>query len=260
MNRTLSPLKLSKSPLVLVLGQVRIAAVRSMGDYIPKIQDTLRRRGYPVDVSGVYSRVVITPGQQQLRSEPHWEFRKRDERCSIIVNEEFVVVQTTAYTVFEDFLKEIELAVDTVASIVGDLVVERVGLRYVDLIRPADGGDWREYVKPGFHGVKTEAFSADTVEGFFQLTARTEVGKMIARLAQNRDGIALPPDLTPHQPKGIPDVPKGKLLTLLDLDHFKVNRFDYAKDQLLQVAWELHDSLDILFRDMVTEHALTTWR
>ena len=41
MNRTLPPLKLSKSPLVLVLCQVRFTPILAMADYVPRIQDHL---------------------------------------------------------------------------------------------------------------------------------------------------------------------------------------------------------------------------
>ena len=260
MKRTLPPLKLANSPLVLVLGQVRIAAVRTMPEYIPRIQDALRKNGYPIDVSKEVQEVLIAPGQPQYRSRPHWEFRNRDEVWSIIVGEEVVVIQTTAYTGAEEFLVELELAAETVASVVGDLVVERVGLRYVDLIQPQEGEDWRAYVKSGFHGVETDAFNPDSSTAFFQVTAETDVGRIIARMAQNRDGMALPPDLADHPPLGTPDLPTGKLVTVLDLDHFKVERFDYTKDRLLDIASALHDNLDILFRDITTEHALFTWR
>ena len=171
MKRTLPPLKLANSPLVLVLGQVRIAAVRNMAEDVPKIQDALRKKGYPIDVSKEVQEVLIASGQPQYRRRPHWEFRKRDESGSIIVGEEVVVIQTTAYTVAEDFLVELELAAETVAGVVGDLVVERVGLRYIDLIQPKEDEDWRDYVKPGFHGVETDAFNPDSSTAFFQITA-----------------------------------------------------------------------------------------
>lgn len=260
MKRTQPPLKLANSPLVLVLGQVRIATVRRMAEYVPRIQDALRKKGYPIDVSREVQEVLIASGQPQYRRRPHWEFRKRDEFWSIIVGEDVVVIQTTAYTAAEEFLIELELAADTVAGVVGDLVVERVGLRYVDLIQPKEGEDWRDYVKPGFHGVETEAFNPASSTAFFQVTAETDVGRIIARMAQNRDGTALPPDLADHPPLGTPDLPSGELVTILDLDHFKVERFDYTKDRLVDLASALHDNLDILFRDIATEHALSTWR
>jgi uncharacterized protein (TIGR04255 family) len=230
-----------------------------MAEYIPKIQDSLRRKGYPIDVSAEVQEVLIASGQPQVRRRPHWEFRKKDEHWSIIVGEQAVIVQTTAYSVFDDFLVELELAVETVASIVGDLVVERVGFRYIDLIRPLEGEDWRDYVKPGFHGVETEALKPNTTDAFYQLSAETSAGRIIARIAQNRDGMALPPDLADHPPKGVPDSTNGEILTILDLDHFRAERFDYDREYLVELAWTLHDNLDILFRDMTTEHAIKKW-
>ena len=49
-------------------------------------------------------------------------------------------------------------------------------------------------------------------------------------------------------------------MTLLDLDHYREERNDYSKAILEETAWDLHDRLDILFRDMVTPHALEEWK
>ena len=261
MKRTLSSLKLSKSPLVLVLCQVRLAAIRDMGSYIPKIQDHLRRQAYPIDVSGEVQELAIQDGQPVARRHPHWEYRSKDERWSLIIREQAVVLQTTAYTDFNSFLERLLIAMKTVNEVVGDLVVERVGLRYIDLIRPSGDESWKDYVQPGFHGLENQIVRPDASVLFVQIITQTGEGsRMIARVAQNRDRMVLPPDLVANPPILQVTPSEGELLTLVDLDHFHEERTEYSHERLETRAWELHDRLDILFREIVTPHAIEVWK
>ena len=262
MKRTLDPLRLSNSPLVLVLCQVRIATIRDMASYIPKIQDRLRREGFPVDRSGEVQELTLqAEGSASARRRAHWEFRTLDEDWSIIVAEGAVVLQTTAYSDFDEFLRYLSLALSAVDGVVGDLVVERVGLRYIDAIKPRPDESWKDYVKPGYHGQENDVIRPEHAVLFMQTMADTGPGqRVIARLAQNRDGMILPPDLITHHPVLRIQAKKGQLLTLLDLDHYREARQPFDLDGLIDTAWELHDGLDILFRDLVTEHALEVWQ
>ena len=45
-------------------------------------------------------------------------------------------------------------------------------------------------------------------------------------------------------------------MTLLDLDHFSEATRDYEVDEVMTAMWDLHENLDLSFREAVTEHAL----
>lgn len=261
MKRTRPSLQLKNSPLVLVLCQVRIAAIRNMTNYIPKIQDQLRRKNFPVDVSGeVWELAVQGEGSARERRRMHWEFRTLEEKWSIIVGESAVVLQTTTYSNFEEFLRTLSLAMDVVNEVVGDLVVERIGFRYIDVIKPRQNESWKDYVQPGYHGQENEIIHPDRSVLFMQTVADTGPGqRMIVRLTQNRDGMLLPRDLVPHHPVLQKKARQGQLLTLLDFDHYHETRQPFEGEKLDNIAWELHDALDMPFRDMVTKHALEVW-
>ncbi len=261
MNRTQPPLQLTKSPLVLVLCQVRISAVRDMAKYIPKLQDRLRREEFPVDASRELVELnVPAEGSVTKRRRAHWEFRTLQEDCSIIVGESAVSIQTTAYSSFERFLDVLLLAMTAVDKVVGDLVVERVGLRYVNLIEPQPHESWKNYVQPGYHGQENELMGTENTVSFMQTVADTGPNQsMIVRLAQNREGALVPPDLVPHRPVLERQAEEGKLITLLDLDHFRESREPFRIENVMEKAWELHAGLDVMFRAMVTPHALETW-
>ena len=144
---------LSNQPLVLVLGQVRFSPVRQMSDYIPAIQEEFRRYGFPIERAGKVQQLILGPAggvPVQVVEEQRWEYRTRDETWSILVMQDCVVLQTTAYGRFEDFADKLRHALGTVlAKTEHDRlgVVQRVGLRYVDVVQPREGEDFRFYLR-----------------------------------------------------------------------------------------------------------------
>lgn len=263
MKRSRAPLSLENSPLVMVLCQVRISAVLNLPNYIPEIQDNLRKNGFPIYVGGeIIEFSVQTPSDEpvQQRKQAHWEFRNSEEDWSIIVGKSAIVVLTTAYSNFERFLQNISTALEAVGKTVGNLLVERVGLRYVDAIRPSGGKSWRDYVDAGFHGQENEIITGENSVLFMQTVVETGMNqRMIIRLSQNRDGALLPPDLSPHS-KLDGKVREGELITLLDIDHYRECRQPLSVDDVIGTSWELHDGLDIIFREIVTDDALEAWK
>ena len=263
MTRTLHPLKLTKSPLVLVLCQVRFSQVLAMPDYYPKIQDRLRRKGYPISKNAVVQEGLLLPGGISSVQSHRWQALNREQTRSIVVTNDFLVFQTSVYDVFETFTAELRLAVETVASTVDDLIVERVGLRYVDLVRPQEGENWTAYVRPELRGLQSSSFTQGTQLQLHQSVAKTTNGTMIVRLFQNRDGKFLPPDMADSDLKRTlePQVRPGELLTVLDLDHFSVRQLEFSADAIDHEAWLLHDALDHVFREsVVTQEALDKWK
>ena len=90
-----------------------------------------------------------------------WEYRNREETWSVVVTDESVIVQTTAYTRFEEFAERLQSAVHTVlaeSEHEGLGVIHRVGLRYIDVVLPSAGNDFRFYLREGLHGVADEVF------------------------------------------------------------------------------------------------------
>jgi uncharacterized protein (TIGR04255 family) len=233
-----------------------------MGDYFPKIQDRLRLKGYPVVKNAVIQEVLLTSAGGASAKHVRWQVQDKSGTQSIVVTENFVAFQTTAYSVFEGFVPQLALAVDTLAEEVQGLYLQRIGLRYVDLVRPASGETWREYVRPELHGLRSAAFVEDSQAQLHQSTAQTPHGTMIVRLYQNREGQALPPDLTEDglKVRVEPALAPNELVTLLDLDHFSVRQVDYERGFVESQAWDLHDDLDRVFREsVVTNHALKVW-
>lgn len=259
---------LSKQPLVLVLCQVRFSPVRKMGDYIPGIQESFRRHGFPLERAGKIQQLTITPTGVQTVAQERWEYRTKDERWCITVLQESVVLQTTAYERFEGFAEKLEAAVKTVLEQTEQDrlgLIQRVGLRYIDLIQPRGGESYRDYLRPGFHGASDAPFVPGSHRLHVESVGRTKVddlpGTMILRVSQNDQGLALPPDLISGAPAFKPRAKAGELLTLVDMDHFIEGKFEANAEWATARAYLMHDQLIDSFHDhVVSEKAIDIWR
>ena len=262
---------LRAQPLVLVLCQVRFSPVRQMERYIPAIQEAFRRRGFPIERAGKVHQVTFGPGDSapvQLTERQRWDYRNKDETWSILLMQDTVILQTTAYTRFEEFAGRLQLAVQTVLaeSEHDELgVVHRVGLRYIDVVRPSGGKDFRFYLRPGLHGVPDEVFQPGRHLLHTESRGRTVVGgnpgTMVVRIVQNDQGSSLPPDLVAAAPSFSPRAEAGELVTLIDMDHFVEGNFDADPDWVVARAYEMHDHIIETFHDhVVTEDAIKEWK
>ena len=259
---------LSKQPLVLVLCQVRFSPVRKMGDYIPAIQEEFRRHRFPLEEAGKIQQLTITPAGVHAVEQERWVYRTKDEQWSITVLQDSVVLQTIAYEKFEGFAESLEKGVRTVLEKTEQNqfgVVQRVGLRYIDLIRPREGEDYRFYLRPGFHGVADDVFRAKThrlhVESVGQTSVGDVEGTMIVRVSQNDLGFDLPPDLVAGAPKHESHARPRELVTLVDMDHFIEGNFEPDPDWVVARAYQMHDHLiETLHDHVVTETAVEVWK
>ncbi len=242
----------------------RSACDMAMANYIPKIQDRLRLAGYPVNASAQYQEIAVGRQGVAAAQRAHWEFLSKDRTISVVVSDGFVVVQTSSYTSFEAFLHSVAEVLEVVASTVGGLLVHRVGLRYVDLIRPRENESWDRYVREGLQGLSSPHFLDRATLHLHQIVTSTHSGTMIVRLLQNRDTAILPPDLG-TQTLTFPAIPPptpGELLTLVDIDHFHECEPEEFDRQLLErIAWPLKNASCEVFRDsLFTDYAFEVWR
>ena len=271
MQRKCRYVPLSAQPLVLVLCQVRISPVPRMDQYVPTVQEVFRRMGFPIERAGKVHQVTFTPGggaPVQVVEQQRWEYRTKDEKWSILLMQDTVILQTTDYTRFEEFAEQLRMALHTVlaASEHDQLgVVHRVGLRYIDVVRPSSGKDFRFYLRPGLHGLPDEVFQPGQhllhTESRGGTVVDGNLGTLVVRVVQNNQGSPLPPDLADAAPRLSAMAKPEELVTLIDMDHFVEGNFDADADWVVARAYEMHDHIVETFHEhVVTEDAIEEWK
>ena len=245
----------------MALAQVRISHVAKMGDYIDDVQERLRRSGFPRFEEGRAHEILLRPGlQPEIREHTRWEFQNKERSAAIIVMQNAIVLHTNSYDTFDQFAKSLRLALEVIGDAAKPALVERLGLRYVDLIRPDAGESWTAYLKQGLHGLQPESIGMTGGLQRHETIGTTKAGQLVIRCVQSTDGAFLPADMLPStlDYSRVTVIP-GELVTLLDLDHFSPATRDFDVDQVMIAMWELHENLDVSFREAVTEHALIKW-
>ena len=269
MQRKCRYVPLSQQPLALVLGQVRFSPIRQMDHYVADIQEEFRRHQFPIEQTGRVQEVTFGISAKvpvQVAEQERWEYRTKDQRRSILVTHNSVLLQTTAYDRFEGFATKLELALRTVLETTEHIefgVIERIGLRYVDVVRPRPSEDFRFYLRPGFHGVSDDVFHGGA-QLHMQATGQTSVGDgpgvMVVRIVQNDQGFLVPPDLIAAGPQPARAEP-GELVTLIDMEHYMDGRLEPSVPWLMEKAYQLHDHLVETFHEnVVTEQAIEVWQ
>lgn len=256
MPRTLPRVKLDRSPLVLVLVQARFSPRMDLQEKLPVFRKACERLGYPIFRETKVRTVNVGPtGPAETREETRWDFLDKTRRWNILLCREFLMLQTTDYDVFEGFLERWKSMLES-AKVLGIPVVERLGLRYVDLVQPAEGEALSDYLKPALAGYEPESSSALVRKHHMAASVfDTPRGQMLVRVSPALS--ATPPDLDNLLLEGIAQPVPGA--AFLDFDHFSTETVDFDPDGIEIATDALHDAPDVLFREVVTPKAMSAW-
>ena len=107
MRRNRQALLLKNSPLILALAQVRISPVLQMKQFVPEIQERLRKSGYPRYAESQTQEIVlagISEPKLNVSTSTKWVFADRELRSAVVGAQEFVTLETAAYGTFDAFI------------------------------------------------------------------------------------------------------------------------------------------------------------
>ncbi len=260
--RSVPPLKLPKSPLIFVLAQVKISPVLGMESKIPALQEAYRKQGFPrLAERKIETTVRGSEGQTvQKETRRQWEFINKDKRASVLVDSEGLNYQVTKYDVFESFMASIESVLQVFSDTVEPTLVLRTGLRYVDLVIPAEGKDIHVYFNASLRGFKIH--DTDQRKAFFteSVCQTGSDSTFVHRYVEADAGFGFPPDLLPMQL----EFPRNPRMTspfgLLDMDHFSMNEADFSTEEVVSRFFDLHEHQTVAFEASVTAEALEEWK
>jgi uncharacterized protein (TIGR04255 family) len=231
-----------------------------MEDYIPDVQERLRRAGYPRFAQAQTQQIRIGPALNAsalVNTSTKWLFGDRDNTTAVAIAPEFVLLETIAYDTFDVFVQQFSAALTIVAEVVKVDLAERVGLRYLDAVRPLGTDALVDYLAPGIQGLSLEGVGLSEQRGRYILEGKTAVGAMRVRLTRGRGRVPVPLDLQPPD-LAWPNEP-GQEYALLDFDHYQLGTIGYKTRALVDLLWALHDPIDGAFREAVTPLAMDRW-
>ncbi|CAM5396882.1 TIGR04255 family protein [Leifsonia shinshuensis] len=250
--------KLENSPLIAVLTEVRFAPILTIQEFIPTIQDRLRRTGFPGFSSSTVHQFQIGPnGQPSLQAVPRWVFTSKDNSQILSLTAEGISLQTTAYDDFEAFLLLIKDALEVVSGVIEPSYADRIGLRYVDAV-PNIGKRLSQYFNETVLSFTAEELGVISLLFSQHIVAKTEVGHLQIRMNQVENVPLLPPDLITPELASVA-VPREGVHAILDIDSSDESRSDFVWAVIEQRLWAVHSHASSAFWKSITKEARDAW-
>jgi len=261
--KTAAP-KMSLAPVFYTLAQVQFNPIVQMSDYVARLQERLRRGGFPdFQAENQFELTIRRLDEAQPNFQPtqhvRWSFTNTQRTEGYLLLSNALVFHTTTYDTFADFLQKTISGLNLVHEIVELAYVEKIGLRYLDAVMPMDSDTLQQYLNPSLLG-----FSAN-LEGrlshsFTETVTVIEDGNLVARAVITDGTLALSPDLIPLQLELQPRFTaiNGRN-AVLDTDYFVVERNSFDLKEIEDQLLKAHAIITNAFKVSVTDYAREKW-
>jgi len=256
---------LKNPPVYFTLVQVRFNAILKLSDYLPAIQEGLRRSGYPAYSAQKFVTLQLNVNAQDGQAVPQpaqleqYSFANVGQTHSFVLGADALTFQSTNYGTYEAFSEAFLKGLALVHETVRLDFTERIGLRYLDQVFPEAGDPLEKYLAPEIHGLGAR-LGGKAVHSFAETL--NEIGDIHLRLRLLvQDGsLTFPPDL---QPSGMSVDPRfsgvSGMHATIDTDGFVQGRELFSLDEISRNLREIHGAVSTAFRTAVTPHALEVW-
>jgi uncharacterized protein (TIGR04255 family) len=177
-----------RPPLVYVVAELVISPYYSMAAKIPGLQDRLRT-SFPRTIE---AKEFIVDGAKPS-AQPLWQLTSVDQKHGVQLSTRSISLHATSYAQSSDFLGRWAEVLDAVQTAELGAFVERAGLRYIDLIVPAEGRSPADYLASGLKGIEPEGARST---GSMWASAFQFDGSLVnlRAAAPAPQGLLLPPD------------------------------------------------------------------
>lgn len=262
----------SNAPIFYALAHIQFNAIPAMAKYEPEISDRLRHVGYPdrqEDKQSVVSFGMTIGGSPDAQKVEHrevqrWRLSNREKTACFLLLPDALIYQTTQYRGREVFFAELRKGLEAVHEIVELDFVERIGLRYLDVVIPREGETLEQYLIPEVLGLgsKLQGLQHGMVEAVAQLPNGTLVSRAFT-VNWHEDIPPMPPELLPLQLEIQPRFTQCKgLITVLDNDCFiqTQERAAFSLPAIIATLSQLRDGVSLAFENSITPLAQERWK
>jgi uncharacterized protein (TIGR04255 family) len=252
------------APVFYTLAQVQFNPITQMSDYVSRLQEHLRRNGFPdfrADSQIEFAIRRLEESQPEMQQQQHvrWSFTNSDRTEGYQLSSNALVFHTTTYDTFKDFLQKTIAGVELVHNVVELAYTERIGLRYLDAIVPIGDDRLHQYLNSSLLGL------SDSVDGrlshsFTETVTVIEPGTLVTRAVITDNGLSLPPDLFPLQlelANRFKEV--NSRHAVLDTDYFVAQRTKFDITEIKNQMSMAHDVLTKAFDSSVTDYSKQKW-
>ncbi len=257
-----TPLKIP--PVYFTVVQARFNPLLKLSEYLPEVQETMRKAGFPdfKSVVGVGVQMEDAPDGSPVPKPIQFQqfhFANVPQTHSFVLANDALTFQSTDYGTFEQFSGAFISGLERVHEVVGLDFVSRIGLRYLDCVAPRVGEALEAYLAPEVHGLGAK-LGGELLHSFAEtLSAQGEI-KLRSRVIVQDGPLGFPPDVSPS---GL--VVQSRFLevkgrrAILDNDGFIDGRWVFLLKQVEKQVNDVHEVISAAFRVAATDHARAVW-
>lgn len=247
---------LKNQPLKFVLAEFRFSQVLKIGDYIPELQDALRKE-YPILDNRKEQAVKVQGGNFEVLQADRWAFVSADHRNSIDISSDRIMFSTSDYPRFEGFAELCRVAIDILIQKVEPQLLTRIGLRYGDLVQLEKSESFEQIVNEHFLFPQALSSLGETNTQRCEVVLRTTSGVLLVRTLYGTHNLTCLPDVQ-GLPIALDQEPKLTERMILDFDHFweaKGESVRFEIDEILTILSSLHETSREAFWKITTDYA-----
>lgn len=254
---------LKKPPVYFTLAQVRFNTILKIRDFLPSVQEGMRKAGFPVFSKRQTFMLQIGPpgspeGAQPAPQEQYF-FTNTAKTHSFLLDVASLTLQSTQYGTYEDFSKQFLEGLALTNDAIALDYTERVGLRYLDHVAPRKGDMLEKYLAPEVQGL-AQRLQGEPVHSYIEALNAVGSTQLRTRIFITKGGLAFPPDL---QPEGLVIEPRFSgedgLHATIDTDGFVQERKTFSMDEISEDFAAIHAVVNEAFYTIVTDHAREVW-
>lgn len=261
-----TPLK--NPPVYLTLVQARFNPVLKLADYVPSVQEGMRKAGYPA-YTQQSSVVMRLPKSQEMQQQPsampqpaqhvQYFFSNAAQTHGFVLNSDALTFQSSDYGTYEKFSAQFLRGLALVHDLVKLDFTERVGLRYLDHVAPRKGETIDQYLVPEVLGLGAR-LGGQLLHAFSETFCAIDKVRLRSRVLVQGGSLVFPPDLLPNGVKVHERfLQPSEVSAMVDTDGAVEGRELFAMDAVKKHLDAIHAVIGDSFRRTVTPHALKAW-
>ncbi len=247
--------KLENQPLKFVLAEFRFSPVMQISEYIPKIQEELRRQ-YPIPQTRTGQYIQVQPEGIAVSNLTEWTFISPDKKSAIDINQERLLYCTASYNRFGGFSDSCKFALDVLAKIVEPNLIYRIGLRYGDLVS-LEGQKIEDLVDEHFDYPNCSSDIGTPQQQSTHSVILTSMGTLLMRTLYGNHALTTLPDVQGLPISIEPDTtPSDRII--LDFDHIwedKEQSVIFETSDILSKLEKLHETSREAFWKVTSDYA-----
>lgn len=240
-----SEIPLASAPLVRVVAQARFPLVIAVEqqNFIAPFQGSIRSK-YPILRQEQAQGVVLgAGGANQTPARTIWRFFDEGNRWRVSLAQDFLALETIAYTSRSDFLERLREVIAPLEAHIQPTLLDRIGVRYIDRISGQGLRDIARLIRPEVRGIAGTPAATHAVHALSESLFEIDGARVLTRWGRLPAGGTVDPAVLE---------PIDEPSWILDLDAFSAAPAPFAVDRALADANRFAERIYTFFRWAVT--------